>query len=122
MARHITLWGWSALSLVSIVFQVFGQPPDSLWSRTFGGSDWDYPDGECVQQTSDGGYILVGSTRSYGAGNYDFWLVKTNADGDSLWSRTFGGTQSDQCHCVRQTSDGGYILAGQTRSFGAGLY
>jgi len=91
---------------------------DSLWSRTYGGVNADAC--ESVQQTSDGGYILAGQTQSFGAGNYDFWLVKTDVDGVSLWSRTFGGTAIEYCNSVQQTSDGGYILAGKTNSFGAG--
>jgi len=91
---------------------------DSLWSRTFGGSAWDACNS--VQQTVDGGYILGGNTYSYSAGSSDFWLVKTNGDGDSLWSCTFGGTARDECLSVVQTSDGGYALAGYTDSFGAG--
>jgi uncharacterized delta-60 repeat protein len=89
-----------------------------VWSRTFGGSEWD----ECysITQTSDGGYVLAGYTESFGSGRQDFWLVKTNANGDSLWSRTYGGSERDECRSVRQTSDGGYILAGETESFGAG--
>jgi len=91
---------------------------NQVWSRTFGGnfSEECY----CVQQTSDGGYILGGYTGSFGAGGGDFWLVKTNANGDSLWSRTFGGSDGDWAYSVRQTTDGGYIVAGGTRSFGAG--
>ncbi len=96
------------------------QPPDSLWSRTFGGNDQDWC--YCAQQTSDGGYILAGVTWSFGAGHDDCWLVKTNAGGDSLWSRTFGGVGRDDCYAVEQTSDGGYILGGTTHSFGAGWY
>lgn len=94
------------------------QLPDSLWSRAIGGF---YAD-ECysVQQTSDSGYILAGTTASSGAGADDFWLVKTNANGDSLWSHTFGGSDRDRCYSAQQTSDGGYILAGETYSFGAG--
>ncbi|MFH1009999.1 MAG: T9SS type A sorting domain-containing protein [bacterium] len=94
------------------------QPPDSLWSRTYGGTSGEL----CysVQETSDGGYILAGSTRSFGAGLDDFWLVKTDANGDSLWSRTFGGDRSETCHSVQQTTDGGYILAGNSMSFGPG--
>jgi hypothetical protein len=96
----------------------FAQPPDSLWSRTFGGSASDI----CysVRQTSDGGYILGGEVGSFGAGNYDFWLVKTNADGIGLWSRTFGGSNQEACRSVLQTPDGGFVLAGSTLSFGAG--
>jgi predicted RNase H-related nuclease YkuK (DUF458 family) len=90
----------------------------SVWSRTFGGSASD----ACysVQETTDGGFILGGYTTSFGAGGLDFWLVKTNSNGDSLWSRTFGGVATDHCYSVQQTTDGGYILAGDTYSFGAG--
>jgi hypothetical protein len=94
------------------------QPPDSLWSRTYGGDSFD----ACfsVQQTLDGGYILGGNTYSFGAGGSNFWLVKTDANGDSLWSRTFGGSNDERCYSIQQTSDSGYILAGSTESFGAG--
>ncbi len=106
------------ITLLTVIFQAYTQPPDSLWSRTFGGSNVDIANG--IQQTSDGGYILAGYTESFGAVNGDFWLVKTDANGDSLWSRTFGGSLEDRCESVRHTSDGGYILAGRTASFGAG--
>jgi len=91
---------------------------DSLWSRTFGGSGEDVC--RAIQRTPDGGYILAGYTTSFGAGSYDFWLVKTNASGDSLWSRTYGGTSWDRCTSAMRTADGGYILAGHTASFGSG--
>ena len=80
------------------------------WSRTFGGSENDL--GYSVQQTSDGGYILFGTTESYGAGDYDFWLIKTDAQGNKEWERTFGGTEDDWGWSVQRTSDGGYILLG----------
>ena len=91
--------------------------PES-WDKTFGGSRDD--EGYSVQQTTDGGYILLGYTWSYGAGKYDFWLIKIDASGNKQWDKTFGGTESDAGHSVRQTSDGGYILLGGTRSYGAG--
>ncbi len=89
-----------------------------LWDKTFGGTDHEGP--SSVQQTSDGGYILAGFTMSYGAGSRDFWLVKTDSNGTKLWDKTFGGTDSDGAYSVQQTSDGGYILAGPTESYGAG--
>jgi len=91
---------------------------DTLWTRTYGGSSGDY--GYSVAQTSDGGYIIAGATSSFGAGNYDVYLVKTDAAGDTLWTRTYGGDADDVGYSVTQTSDGGYIVAGETYSFGTG--
>ena len=89
-----------------------------MWTRTYGGTDYD--DGWSVQQTSDGGYVIAGYTVSFGAGDEDVYLIKTNASGDTLWTRTYGGTGDDEGYSVQQTSDGGYIIAGRTQSFGAG--
>ena len=93
-------------------------PPDTEWDSTFGGSDADYA--KSVQQTADGGYIVAGETLSYGAGSWDFYLVKTDASGNMTWEQTFGGNDADYAQSVQQTTDGGYIVAGTTRSYGAG--
>jgi hypothetical protein len=93
-------------------------PGDTLWTRTYGGSSEDY--GWDVQQTTDGGFIVAGRTRSFGAGAGDLWLLKLDADGDTLWTRTSGGGAPDYGFSVGQTSDSGYIVAGYTLSFGAG--
>ncbi|NIA12214.1 MAG: hypothetical protein GWP10_21475 [Nitrospiraceae bacterium] len=92
--------------------------PDEEWSTTFGETGWDMA--HSVQQTSDGGYILAGQTSSYGSGGWDFWLVKTDSNGNKVWDKTFGGSNNDGASSVQQTSDGGYILAGNTYSYGAG--
>jgi hypothetical protein len=85
----------------------------SSWSRTFSRSDHD---GGCsVQQVSDGGYIVLGQTMPS-----DFWLIKTDARGDSLWDRRYGGSNDEFPTSLLITGDGGFILSGITYSFGAG--
>ena len=83
------------------------------WEKTFGGNADDYC--ECVQQTTDGGYILAGWTSSFGAGGYDMLLVKTGSRGNLEWQRTFGGSGDDYCYSAQQTGDGGYLLGGASR-------
>ena len=92
--------------------------PDSLWSRTYGGEQYD----ACyaMVQTFDGGFALAGVTSSFGEGDTDFWLVRTDINGDSLWSRTYGGENDDQCYALSQTADSGFVLAGYSKSFGEG--
>ncbi len=90
---------------------------DTLWTKTYGGSQYD--DGFCVEQTNDEGYIIAGYTSSFGAGAEDIYLIKTNAMGDTLWTKTYGGTNNDRAASVVQTVDGGYIIAGETISYGA---
>lgn len=89
-----------------------------LWSKTYGGTGDDRA--YSVRQTADGGFILAGRSASIGKGNYDMLLTKTDPNGDNPWTRSFGGVNDDRAYCVRQTSDGGYILAGSTESMGKG--
>ncbi len=112
----------SVLCLAQILFLIgpfiYGQTPDTVWSRTYGGYYNDI--GYSVCETSDGGYILTGYTSSFGAGQQDAFLVKTNAAGDTSWTTAFGGTSMDGAHFVREVADGGFVIAGYTESFGGG--
>jgi hypothetical protein len=87
-----------------------------MWSETYGGQDHDF--GYSVQQTDDGGYIIAGTTRSFGSGFADVYLIKTNTTGDSIWAKNYGGNGADGGSSVQQTEDGGYVIAGSTDSFG----
>ncbi len=89
------------------------------WQRTYGSSsDEDYAN--VIQQTPDGGFILVGATYSYGAGDGDFWLIKLASSGIIQWQKTYGGSDYEEAYSIQQTTDSGYIIAGYTDSFGAG--
>lgn len=88
------------------------------WSRTYGGE----ADDRCwgMVPARDGGFVLVGETTSFGAGEEDCWLVKADSRGMESWSRTFGGEKGDRCFSIALAADGGFVLAGQTYSEGAG--
>ncbi len=88
------------------------------WQKTFGGKAYD--EANSVQQTTDGGYIVGGSTNSFGSGGYDVYILKLNSKGEVEWQKTFGGEGSDGAMSIQQTTDGGYIVAGWTSSFGSG--
>jgi len=90
---------------------------NEIWNKTIGGDDNNVA--EFVQQTSDGGYVLTGYSGTYDASNIDYWVVKIDSQGNNLWDTTFTGTTDDFIRCIRQTSDGGYILVGSTREFRA---
>jgi hypothetical protein len=84
------------------------------WYQTYGGPDCDCALGACI--APDGGFVLTGQTRSYGSGDFDLWLVKTDSFGNMQWSRAYGGQNWDQGNDVQPTPDSGYIVTGQFTS------
>jgi hypothetical protein len=119
-----------SLFVVSMTLSIFAvqmgalssEPPVLEWNRTYGGVVDDVA--WSVVQTNDGGYALAGWTESFGAGAEDFWLIKTDSAGNVQWNKTYGGTSTawfgERAYCLIQTNDGGYAVAGETSSFGAG--
>ena len=89
-----------------------------VWVQAYGGSGNE--SASAVQQTTDGGYIVAGSTDSSGAGSNDFWILKLDISGNIEWQKTYGGAGDDVAASIEQTEDGGYVVAGYTLSFGAG--
>jgi hypothetical protein len=91
---------------------------DTIWTKVFGGRGKN--NGWAVRQTNDGGYIITGYTNSFGAGGMDVYLIRTDAGGDTLWTKTFGGERDEFGWDIRKTADGGFIVAAQTSSLGNG--
>ncbi|MFX0196918.1 MAG: NosD domain-containing protein [Candidatus Hodarchaeota archaeon] len=89
-----------------------------IWDKTYGGPESEM--GRIIEQTADGGYIIAGTTMSYGAGSIDVWMIKIDATGNTIWTQTYGGPEKEDCGRVEQTVDGGYIIAAYTTSYGAG--
>jgi len=92
--------------------------PQIAFERTYGGTGYD--NGLSVLQTSDGGYAILGITNSSLGSPNDIYLIKTNAYGDTLWNKTYGGSENDLAMKIIKTFDGGYIVVGTTASFGNG--
>ena len=102
-------------SLFVIKTTTFG---DTLWYRTFGGSDRE--SGNMIKNTSDGGFIVIGETNSYGNGDFDYWLLKFDSNGDTVWTKCFGSSGEERGIAVCQTPDEGYMLVGRSNFYGRG--
>ena len=109
----------SVLTVIFLVFIVHANA-QNFFRRTVGGTILDWANS--VIQTSDSGYAILGSTKNFGSGMEDIYLVKMLANGDTAWTKTYGGSANDEEGAgVVQTPDGGYAIAGTTSSFGQGL-
>jgi hypothetical protein len=115
MAGSTTAFGAGGSDFWLIKTDSFG---NMMWNKTYGGADSD--SALDLVQTSEGGYALAGFTNSFGVGETDFWLVKTDSSGNMQWNQIYGGQSYETAWAIVQTGDGGYALAGSTSSFGAG--
>ena len=91
---------------------------DLLWDRTFGGSEND--EARSIIQTEDGSYVVTGFTVSEDLGDKDFWVIKLDKDSNKVWDKSLGGTSEDWANSIVQTKDGGYMVAGCTKSIVTG--
>src|SRR5207248_1415853 len=91
-----------------------------LWAKAYGGTVGETGNG--LQITSDGGYIIVGTTSSFGGGANDVYLIKTDSSGNLLWPKAYGGAGQEKGVSVKQTIDGGFVIGAITNGFGAGNY
>jgi hypothetical protein len=106
--------------LLLFLFFPFCSYGQNTFQKTYGSANHEY--GYSILQTADGGYVMAGSFYNVGMGDYDVYLVRTDNNGNLLWTKTFGGTGEDQGYCIVQASDGGFVIAGSTASFGAGVH
>jgi hypothetical protein len=108
-----------------LLFSLFGvfkgvAQPTIEWQRSYGGTQ--YEEAKSIQQTNDGGYIVAGYSRSIDLditdnhGAYDFWVLKLSSLGEPEWKKSYGGTNNEWANAVKQTTDGGYIMAGFSQS------
>lgn len=117
-AGNFIIAGWT-LSYGSGLFDGYIIKTDyqgnMIWEKTFGGSVSDaFFD---IEITDDGNYIFAGYTKSFGAGGADFYIVKTDTNGNEIWSKTYGGAGDDYAYAIEKTQDGGFIIAGYSNSF-----
>jgi len=89
------------------------------WQKAYGGSALEIA--RSVQQTTDGGYVVAGTTRSFGSGGVDAWVLRLNGDGTVQWQKTYGGTEDEKAFAIQETDDGGFVVAGYTDSYSVGL-
>jgi Secretion system C-terminal sorting domain len=89
-----------------------------LWQKTFGGINIDQA--YSIQETKDTGFVIAGFTNSFGNGGYDLYVVRTDRFGDTIWTKTYGGSNWDFAYSIAETADSGFIVTGGTYSFGKG--
>jgi hypothetical protein len=115
IAGYTNSFGAGGFDFYFVKTNEFGVP---LLEKTYGGSDWDKA--YDMVQLPDSGFVMVGETYSYGNGNSDIYIVKIDQNGDTLWTRTYGGTESDYANALILDGDS-IVVVGGTESFGSGM-
>lgn len=113
------LGGWSGDNSYKNLLMKLDANGDTVWTRHFGSSGIAVPDGlgNGVEVADDGGFVMVGKYANGGNGN-DFYIVKTDANGNTLWTKLYGGSGSDIPRSIIRTADNGFIVSGTTKSYG----
>jgi hypothetical protein len=106
------------MGILTIMDATASENPTTEWTQTYGVTLSDVLQDSV--ETSDGGFALVGYTNAFGAGDYDFWLIKTDASGNAQWNKTYGGFDTEKPYALIETSDGGFAMVGYTETWGAG--
>ena len=121
MKRALSPWlpaflATAAMMMCVLVSGDVAAQSSRYWSEVFGGTGDDFAHDVAI--SDDGGFVIAGETGSYGAGSQDAWMIGLDSKGAKLWERTFGGPEGDVAFSIEKTSDGGFVLAGKTHSFG----
>ena len=118
--KYNSIFSIISFFMAGLFFSQLQSPPAIEWSKNYGGT---YPETHAdINLTSDGGYIIAGGSKSSNGdttvnyGLFDFWIVKINSVGNIQWQKSLGGSNNEIAYSVQQTSDGGYIVAGETNS------
>ncbi len=114
----ITGGSWSKENQSDVIVIKINNNGDIVWQKMYGGGDFDYSYSSI--QTGDSGYIIIGTTKSFGAGDSDCLIFKIDSTGNIEWQKALGGTNFDYLYTIKEVSDGNYISIGKTKSFGAG--
>ena len=107
---------WGAESKRDMFLMQIDQEGNEVWSRSYGGSENDHA--MTVFQTHDGGYIVTGHTQSFGMGDWDAYVIKTDVTGDTLWTSTYGTPRPDSGYDIIQSREGDYFVTGNSQGFG----
>ena len=107
------------ISVLSVYANILAQGPDTLWTKTYGGSGADAA--RSMIRNSDGNIVVTGFTQNLQGNGLDIWILNIDTLGDTIWTASYGGASNDDAVDIIQSLDGGYFVIGNTESLGAGM-